>query len=112
MGLTTSPSAAERIKTILEGKDTDTVRFGVRGGGCSGFSYLFDLEPNGPSEDDKVFEFDGFRVAVDKKSYFFINGTEIDWVEEMIGSRFEFRNPNVASACGCGESVSFEVEDE
>jgi len=109
--ITVTPEAAERIRSILDGKEADAIRFGVRGGGCSGFSYLFDLAHD-QDEDDKVFEFDGFRIVVDKKSYFFVNGTEIAWVEELVGRRFEFRNPNVASECGCGESVSFETGDK
>ncbi|MCA9666120.1 MAG: iron-sulfur cluster assembly accessory protein [Myxococcales bacterium] len=111
MALQLSASALGRLREIFAKNDkARALRVGVRGGGCSGFSYLFELDENEPTEKDKVFEFEEIRVYCDKKSYFYLNGTELDFVDELMGKRFTFNNPNVESSCGCGESVSFKVQ--
>jgi iron-sulfur cluster assembly protein len=89
-----------------EGKQPH-LRVGVKGGGCSGYSYLFDFDEEPSTDDDKVFDFEKFKIVIDKKSYFFLSNTELDYVEEVMGSRFTFKNPEVTSTCGCGESVAF-----
>ena len=67
----------------------------------------FEFDEAEPGEKDKVFEFDGIAIYIDSKSYFFLNGSELDFVDELMGRRFQFNNPNVTSTCGCGDSVSF-----
>lgn len=82
------------------------VRFGIRGGGCTGFSYLFEFSDTS-RDSDHVFEKDGVRVLVDPKSMMLIRGTRLDFETGIRGHGFKFDNPNVADSCGCGESVSF-----
>jgi len=112
MGITITNAARGQVKTILDGQECNTIRFGVRGGGCSGFSYIFEMASEGPTEKDKVFQFGSFQICIDLKSYFFVNGTEIDWVDKLMGRHFTFDSPNAASTCGCGTSVSFEVNTQ
>jgi iron-sulfur cluster assembly protein len=84
-----------------------TIRVGIRGGGCTGFSYLFEWEDGAPGPADVVFEAHGIRLVTDKKSLFYLAGTELDFVSGMMGHGFKFNNPNVKGSCGCGESVQF-----
>ncbi len=83
------------------------LRVGIRGGGCTGFSYLFEWSDGAPRDKDKVFEKDGIRLYVDPKSFVYLDGTELDFVTSMMGHGFKFNNPNVKGTCGCGESVQF-----
>ena len=97
-------AAADKIKEVLSGDSEKTgVRAAVRGGGCSGFQYKLEME-SGPSEDDKVIVHKGVEIYVDKKSYLFLIGTTIDFVNEMMQMGFKFINPNAQRTCGCGES--------
>lgn len=100
--LTLSATAAARIKAIADGGG---LRVAVEGGGCSGFSYEIDITP-APEADDIVVERDGARLFVDPVSIAFLKGSEVDWVEEIVGSSFKVRNPNAKSSCGCGVSFS------
>ena len=77
----------------------------VDGGGCSGFSYRFELTSN-TNTDDLVIERDGAKVAIDEMSLEFLQGSEIDFTEELIGAAFKIRNPNATASCGCGTSFS------
>ncbi len=81
------------------------IRVGVKGGGCSGLSYdlSFDTEMK---EDDKVFEDNGMKVVVDKKSFLYLIGTELDYSGGLNGKGFIFKNPNANRTCGCGESFA------
>jgi len=101
--------AAAEIKKQAEkrGKPGSALRVGIRGGGCTGFSYLFEWADGDPRPHDKLFEKDGVRLFVDPKSYVYLAGTELDFVTSMMGYGFKFNNPNVKSTCGCGESVQF-----
>jgi iron-sulfur cluster assembly protein len=103
-----SPDAGRHLRTLAEQKGTPRggLRLGVRGGGCSGLSYVVDWEAAGPAEGDEVFERDGGRVFVDPKSARFLDGTVVDWQRTLMQSGFVFRNPNVKSSCGCGESFA------
>ena len=83
------------------------IRIGIKGGGCTGFSYFFDFESKKPQESDNIFEFDGVKILIDKKSMSFLSGTEIDFNRGLLNHGFKFNNPNVISSCGCGESISF-----
>ena len=78
----------------------------VKGGGCSGFQYVFSIVESA-NDDDQVFEKEDCRVIIDKTSLNFLEGAEIDYSEELIGSSFKIRNPNASSSCGCGTSFSF-----
>ena len=85
------------------------IRFGVRGGGCSGFSYTMQWEQAEdfkPGPMDKVFEFPPIKVVVDATSLMYLDGCEIDYLETLEASGFKFNNPNVKSTCGCGSSFS------
>jgi iron-sulfur cluster assembly protein len=93
----------------MQGEKVDTkegfVRVGVEGGGCSGLSYQlkFDTQLN---ESDKVFEDKGLKLVVDKKSFLYLVGTELDFSDGLNGKGFQFNNPNASRTCGCGESFS------
>ncbi len=106
--VTISDSAVRRVRELEKAEDAagSMLRVAVGGGGCSGFQYSFTFDDtcNG---DDKVFSRDGIRVVIDDMSLEFLGGSEIDYVEELVGAYFTVRNPNAASTCGCG--VSFAV---
>src|SRR5574339_204733 len=99
-----SEAARIKLNQLAEKSNIRSFIFGVRGGGCSGFSYKFELISE-ELPDSRIFKFDKFQIIVDNKSYLFVNNTEIDWCEDIMGSKFIFNNPNVVSSCGCGESV-------
>lgn len=101
-----TPSAAKRI-AFLASKEAKPVmmRVAVLGGGCSGFQYNFSFE-DARSDDDLVIERDGAAVLVDSTSLELLKGSELDYVEEMVGSSFQVKNPNATSSCGCGNSFS------
>lgn len=101
-----SESAARRIREILARKpDVRMLRVSVEGGGCSGFQYRFDLVAGGES-DDMVIERDGATILVDQVSLPFLAGSVLDYVDDLIGSSFQVRNPNAKAACGCGTSFT------
>lgn len=108
-GLLITESAAQEIvrQRDKRGKPEAAIRIGIRGGGCTGFAYLFEWDDNPPKEHDKVFEAFGAKVYVDPKSFVYFQGTELDFVRGMMGHGFKFNNPNVKGSCGCGESVQF-----
>ncbi len=109
MAIELSETAAREIKQIIEQQELDAenvrLRVGVKGGGCSGFSYLLDLTEKG-NENDEMFEQHGIRVVCDPKSYLYLNGTNIDFKDEVMGRGFVFNNPNASSTCGCGSSFN------
>lgn len=99
-----TPSARERIRGMLaEENPGGLMRLGVIGGGCSGLQYKFRYEQN-PREHDNVFETGGVRLCVDPKSYQFLDGMTLDYVDTILEQRFLFRNPNADKSCGCGKS--------
>jgi len=102
-----TPSAAQRVQTLIEmeGKPNLMLRLSVSGGGCSGFQYGIMLDDQ-VNEDDVVMEQHGTKVVVDQTSLDLLAGTEVDYVEDLMGSSFQFRNPNASSTCGCGSSFS------
>ena len=100
---TVTDRAFEKISSSCESK---TLRVAVKGGGCSGFQYVFKIVEK-VNEDDQVFEKDDCRVIIDKNSLQFLEGAEIDYNEELIGSSFKIINPNASSSCGCGTSFSY-----
>ena len=101
-----SESAAKRI-AFLASKEAKPVmmRVAVQGGGCSGFQYNFSFE-EASNADDLLIERNGAKVLVDATSMELLKGSELDYVEEMVGAAFQVKNPNAASSCGCGNSFS------
>lgn len=99
-------NAAKRI-AFLASREAKPVlmRVAVLGGGCSGFQYNFSFEETSKA-DDMLIERDGARVVVDATSMELLKGSELDYVEEMVGSAFQVKNPNATSSCGCGNSFS------
>ena len=98
--------AAERIKQIVNGDpDKSALRISVLGGGCSGFQYEFDLDGT-RNEDDLEITRDGASVLIDSVSLVYVLGSEIDFVDDLIGAQFQINNPNATASCGCGTSFS------
>ena len=98
--------AANRIAKIVSGEPDGTVlRISVEGGGCSGFQYKFDLVP-AAEPDDIILERDGATVIIDKVSLDYLAGSEIDFVEDLIGAAFKVNNPQATASCGCGTSFA------
>ena len=105
-GLTLAESAARRLARLAEAEGRPVLlRVAVDGGGCSGFQYRFDLI-DAPEADDIVVRRDGQAAAVDPVSLPLLQGSEIAFVDELVGAQFVVRNPNAASSCGCGVSFS------
>jgi len=104
-----SDSAKERVEQLMkEGGyniQHDSVRVGVKSGGCSGLSYELSFDQN-KQENDKVFEDNKIKIAVDKKSFLYLIGTILEYSGGLNGKGFVFNNPNANRTCGCGESFS------
>lgn len=101
-----SANAARQIGKILASEDAGSMlRVSVLGGGCSGFQYSFAIDDS-QMDDDIVIERDGVKVLVDPMSVTYMTGSEIDWVDDLIGSSFKIHNPNATASCGCGTSFS------
>ncbi len=104
--VTVSERAARRIGQILKGEPAGTMlRVSVEGGGCSGFQYKFDME-RAKGSDDIVIARDGAVVLIDPVSVNYMAGSEIDFVEDLIGAAFKVLNPKATASCGCGTSFS------
>ena len=99
-------AAAAKVASLIaeEGNPALKLRVYISGGGCSGFQYqlVFDT----PQAGDQVFESDGVKVVVDPKSFLYLNGTEIDYVDGLNGAGFTMKNPNAKGGCGCGQSFT------
>jgi iron-sulfur cluster assembly accessory protein len=102
-------TAAREVETIVKQQELDAdkvrLRIGVKGGGCSGFSYLLDLTET-QKDTDEVFEQHGIKIIVDPKSMLYLGGVTVDFKDEIMGRGFVFNNPNATSNCGCGSSFS------
>jgi len=103
-----TPKAADEIRNIKTQNnipDSYGLRVGVKGGGCSGFSYVlaFDSEPR---EGDKILMLGGVKVFIDPKSLMYLSGTELDFQDGLMGRGFVFNNPNATRTCGCGNSFA------
>jgi iron-sulfur cluster assembly accessory protein len=106
MNVTLSDRAARRIASILSAEPAGTaLRISVSGGGCSGFQYGFDLDKM-RSDDDFIVARDAAVVLIDPISLPFMGGSEIDFVDDLIGQSFQIKNPNATASCGCGTSFS------
>ena len=103
----TEAAAGEIAKQRAKrGTPDAAIRVGIRGGGCTGFTYVFEWADE-PRATDKVIEAFGVKVVVDPKSFVYLRGMQLDFVRGMMGHGFKFNNPNAKGACGCGESVQF-----
>lgn len=109
MGIEITDKAKENILKTKEkaAPNEEYLRVGLKSGGCSGFSYIYEFT-NITDENDKLFEFGNLKVCIDKKSYFFLNGMVIDYTESLLKSGLEFKAPKSTRSCGCGESIAFE----
>lgn len=104
--VTVSDRAAKRIAAILAKEPEGAMlRVAVEGGGCSGFQYKFDIV-TARDDDDLVLDANGYSVLVDSVSVEYMNGSVIDFSDELIGAAFKIENPNATAACGCGTSFS------
>ena len=106
MGVTLTEKAADEVNKIITDQslpDGTVLRIGVQGGGCSGFSYSLNFDTD-TSERDRVAEFHGVKLAVDKKFDPYLDGTVLDFYDGLEKRGFVFNNPNVVKSCGCGSS--------
>ncbi|MEW6272156.1 MAG: iron-sulfur cluster assembly accessory protein [Thermodesulfobacteriota bacterium] len=103
-GITMTENAVQKILSLVpeDQREDRGLRVKVVGGGCSGLSYKMDLDQK--RDGDRVFERDGARIIVDRKSYLYLNGTELDYADDLMHAGFNLRNPNVKRSCGCGAS--------
>jgi iron-sulfur cluster assembly protein len=113
LAITITPRAVEAIKKQIAKRNVPgtALRVGVKGGGCSGYSYVIQFHDGEPHARDIVYDLkaeDGtnVRVVVDKKSLLFLNGTELEWEQSLMAQGFKFKNPNEKSNCGCGHSFT------
>ena len=106
--ITISDKAVEFAKKKLAARGTPhaAVRLGVKGGGCSGFSYVIQYEDTPPRERDTVYDAGGVRFYVDKKSFVYLAGSVLDYEQTLMFQGFKFKNPQEASSCGCGHSFT------
>ena len=108
MAVSITERAQAEVKRIVEDQSLPAetaLRVGVKGGGCSGFSYTLGFDDN-VAATDQVHEINGIKVICDPKSFLYLNGTVVDFEESLMGRGFKFTNPNAAKSCGCGESFS------
>lgn len=107
MAISLTERAARRVQEIIAAQSlpaTHGVRVGVKSGGCSGLSYL--LEIDAPEEADRRFDSHGVAIFCDPKSYLYLNGMEVDFSSDLLNGGFQFANPNATRSCGCGTSFS------
>lgn len=106
-----TPFAADKARSMMRSNDIDPdhsrygIRLGVKAGGCSGLNYALEIV-DAPADNDRVFEQHAVRIYCDPKSYLYLNGTEIDFEDNMMGGGFKFSNPNAKRSCGCGTSFA------
>ena len=103
--VTISASAAKRLNAILKGEPGAALRISVKGGGCSGFQYSYDVD-KARADDDLVVARDGATVVIDPVSLELLKGSELDFVDDLMGQAFRIKNPNAVASCGCGVSFS------
>ena len=103
-----TPAATQEVKRLFEKeqKPNLAIRLGIKGGGCSGMTYVLSLDDATPKQYDEVFDQDGVKVLVDAKSHLYLNGMTVDFKSSLMGGGFEFSNPNAKKSCGCGTSFT------
>jgi iron-sulfur cluster assembly protein len=107
-GISVSDPAVDYAKQKLQARGTPeaAIRLGVKGGGCSGYQYVIEFSDDPPRDRDRVYEFGGVKFYIDKKSLIILSGSILDYEKSLMFSGFKFRNPNEATACGCGHSFT------
>ncbi|MCL2777893.1 MAG: iron-sulfur cluster assembly accessory protein [Polyangiaceae bacterium] len=113
LSITITQGAVDAIGAQIEKRNVPgtSLRVGIRGGGCSGFSYVIEFFDGEPLARDKIFDFttsagQPVRVVIDRKSLLYLNGSTLDWEKTLMHQGFKFRNPNVTASCGCGTSFT------
>jgi iron-sulfur cluster assembly protein len=111
VGISVSEKAVDEIKKSAARRANlpKGLRVGIRGGGCTGFSYMFEWADAEPRPEDKVLSYEEgkVRVFIDPKSYVFLDGSTLDYATTLMARGFKWVNPNAKGTCGCGESVQF-----
>ena len=106
--LVTEAAAQEILRQAMKRKTPHAaIRVGIRGGGCTGYTYVFDFEDRPPRARDTVIEAHGVRLYVDPKSLELLRGMELDFTKSLMGHGFKYNNPNAKGSCGCGSAVQF-----
>lgn len=107
MAIQLTSSATQRVNELVNQDPTRPwLRLAIRGGGCSGMSYVMEFVDE-PGERDKAFTFEGgVQVCIERRSYLYLNGMEIDWEENLVTRAFRFNNPHASRTCSCGESFA------
>ena len=106
--ITLTTDAAQEVKRLIEKEQQPNrgLRIGVKGGGCSGMTYVLAIDEATPKQYDTVFEQDGVKILIDAKSHLLLDGTTVEFKNGMMGGGFEFQNPQAKKSCGCGHSFS------
>ena len=106
--ITLTPAAAQEAKRLMEKEQKPNLglRVGIKGGGCSGMTYVLTIDEAAPKQYDTVFEQDGIKILIDAKSHLYLDGTTIDYKNSLMGGGFEFNNPLAKKTCGCGTSFT------
>ncbi|WP_435234648.1 iron-sulfur cluster assembly protein IscA [Psychromonas sp. PT13] len=106
MAITMTKSAATQVAAFIANRGKGLgLRLGVKTSGCSGMAYILEFVDQ-LNDDDLIFDTDGVNIIVDKKSLVYLDGTELDFIQEGLDEGFQFNNPNVDDECGCGESFN------
>lgn len=110
MAITLTERAAEELKNLMREteKQNAALRIWIAGGGCAGLQYGMALDDMEPEETDQVFESHGIKIYVDSMSLQYMEGSEVDYIEDVLGGGFRIENPNVVATCGCGHSFQTE----
>lgn len=110
MAITLTKRAAQELTELIqaENKTNAALRVWVAGGGCSGLTYGMALDDNEPEEGDQQFEHEGVRIVVDSLSLQYMEGAQVDYVDDVMGGGFKIENPNATNTCGCGSSFQTE----
>ena len=106
--ITLTASAAQEVKRLIEKEQKPNLglRVGIKGGGCSGMTYVLSVDEATPKQYDSIFEQEGIKVLIDAKSHLYLDGTTIDYKNSLMGGGFEFNNPLAKKTCGCGTSFN------
>ena len=106
--ITLTPTASQEVKRLIEKEQKPDLglRVGIKGGGCSGMTYVLSIDEVVPKQYDTVLEQDGIKILIDAKSHLYLDGTTIDYKNSLMGGGFSFENPLAKKSCGCGTSFS------
>jgi iron-sulfur cluster assembly protein len=110
MAITLTARAAQELRELIqaENKQQAALRVWVAGGGCSGLTYGMALDENTPEDGDQQFEHEGVRIVIDGLSLQYMDGSQVDYIDDAMGGGFKIENPNAVNSCGCGSSFQTE----